>query len=314
MNDELQIMLSRVAKLSDTSEADAARLVEQVYADGLVSRHEADALFQLKAKLALDDPMWASRFQEAIKDFLLTVEAPVGWISEAETDWLIEKLGPSEKLKTDEIDLLLDLLRQAEGAPERLSAFARTAISARIISDQRARPETVEQMRRVLFAPAGDQGLWISRDEAAMLFEVNDAIAFAKNDPAWNDLFARAIANHLLARSHPAPMTEQDALRREAWLEDTDVNLGSALAGIARSFQGGNWFSRVAYSSKRASAARRAADEAADRQAAKVTPDESDWLIARLSQDKQISSAERALIDFLKQHAPGFGEGLALVA
>lgn len=168
-------------------------------------------------------------------------------------------------------------------------------------------------MRRALFAPAGEGAIWVTREEATVLYLTNDAIAFAKNDPAWNDLFARAIANHLLAAAHPSPMSESEALERERWLgEGADV--GDFLAKITNGFAEGSWFEKVSYNTDKAADARMAAREAALREAEQVDDEENAWFLKRLGWDKKISPAERALVDFLKQEAPGFADGIAVIA
>ena len=94
MNDnEMQLLMARIAHLGEISEAEARRIVNEVYTDGVVNRDEAEALFQLNDQLADRDPVWVERFIEAIKDFVLTREAPEGWVSDAEADWLISIIG-----------------------------------------------------------------------------------------------------------------------------------------------------------------------------------------------------------------------------
>src|SRR6056297_2259133 len=116
MDQETTIMLARVAKLGEISEAEALRIVNETYKDGIVSRGEAEALFRLNDTLKATDPQWSSRFHEAMKDFLLTREAPEGWITDEEAEWLMQQIHfDAEQPSLSEIDLLLELLRHAEG-------------------------------------------------------------------------------------------------------------------------------------------------------------------------------------------------------
>ncbi len=308
-------MMARVAQLGEMSESEARRIVNETYQDGIVSRGEAEALFRINDVLKATDPEWASRFQEALKDYLLTREPPEGWVTDEEAEWLLSQVQmDGEKPGLDEIDLLLAVLRQAKGAPESLAHYTLEAISARIIADSVANMNMVERMRYALYAGAGDGGLWVTAHEAAILFKTNDAIAEARNATTWNDLFARAVGNHLMARAHPAPQTVQEALSREAWLNDTSSNAGGFFARMGASFASGNWFEKVTYSGKKAADARMAAADAASRDANRVTDEEQTWLKRRLGWDKKISPAETALIEFLKQEAPGFTEGLVAAA
>ena len=59
----------------------------------------------------------------------------------------------------------------------------------------------------------------ITRSEAELLFDIADATNEAENDPAWTDLFAKAIANAIMAASGYSAPNREEALRREAWLE-----------------------------------------------------------------------------------------------
>lgn len=318
MGQDFQTLIVKVQSLGQVSAEEATRVVNDVMMDGIITRNEADNLFLLNQALAGADPVWDERFVECIKDYLLNDEEPLGWVSDDECDWLMERIRFDGEVRTStELDLMLALLRHAEGAPERLSRFALRAVCDRIKAAGRALPEDVERMRWVLYAPAGEASSWVSAHEATHLFLTNDAIAFARNDDSWNELFARAIANHLLAAAHPDPQTEQEALNRELWLKDNKPNPGGMLVKtfgeIGNAFSG-DWFSKVTFSEEKAMAARRAASEAAQKAGEEVTEDEGAWFMKRLGWDKTISPAERRLIEFLKEEAPGFADGIAAVA
>ncbi|MEL7033202.1 MAG: hypothetical protein AAGL97_06435 [Pseudomonadota bacterium] len=313
MNQETKILMARVAKLGEISESEAHRIVNEIYQDGIVSRPEAESLFRLNDMLSAMDPAWISRFQEAMKDFLLTREPPEGWITDGEADWLIAQVqNDLHTPSLDELDLLIELLRKADGAPEKLARFTLEAISNRIKADGIASLNMVERMRNALYAGAGDGGLWVSQFEAGILFKTNDAIASADNAPTWNDLFARAVGNHLMARAHPDPQTVEGALARESWLKDTSSSTGGFFARMGESFSSGNWFEMITHNGRKAARARQTAAEAADREAEKVTDFEKDWLLSGLGADGKISPAETALLEFLQKEAPGFAQGLAV--
>ncbi|MEM6535967.1 MAG: hypothetical protein AAF613_10040 [Pseudomonadota bacterium] len=315
MEQNLQSLMVQVAQLGELSEAEARRIMGEVYNDGIVSRPEAEALFSLSDRLTQWEPDWAVRFIGAICDFLLQNEPPMGLVNEEEARWLLSQIAPHGKdVSIQHIDLVLKLLQKAELAPAFLGTFVLSALASHAKVAGRVDQETTERIRRALFAPAGEGGIWVSRREAEILFEINDAIAFAKNDASWNDLFARAVANHLLARAHPDPLSEAEMFRREAWLRDNSPNVQSFLQRATTSFASGSWFENVTYSAKKASAARSAAEAAAQREAEKVTADENDWLFKRLGWDEKTSPAERALIEFLNLEVPGLATGLAVAS
>ena len=313
MNQETKVLMARVAKLGEISESEAHRIINEIYKDGIVSRAEAESLFRLNDMLSAMDPAWISRFQEAMKDYLLTREPPEGWITDGEAEWLIAQVQNDAHIPSlDELDLLIELLRKADGAPEKLARFTVEAVSDRIISDGIASLNMVERMRYALYAGAGHGGLWVSQFEAGLLFKTNDAIAEADNAPTWNDLFARAVGNHLMARAPPDPQTVEGALARESWLQDSSSSTGGCFSRMGASSSSGNWFEMITHNGRKAARARQTAAEAADREAEKVTEFENEWLLAGIGADGKVSPAETALIEFLKQEAPGFAQGLAV--
>lgn len=312
---DLETLMAKVSELGRMSEQEARRLVNEIYEDGVVSRAEADALFDLNDKLSGADPLWDDRFREAIKDFLLTVEAPLGWVTEEESHWLTERIGRDGHVALEtELDLLLDVLRYAEGTPRDLGLFTLQAICDHAKDKTYVDAPTVERLRRALYAGAGDGAAWVTRAEAAELFGLNDAVGRSKNDTSWNDLFARAIGNHLMASAHPTPMSETDALAREKWLKSRSGGVAGFFATAVSSMTDGSWFEKVAYDSKKAARAKLAAKEAALKAAESVDDGEENWLVNRLGWDKEITPAERALIEFLKKEAPGFTFGIVEAA
>lgn len=312
MDQATKVLMAHVAQLGDISETEAHRIVNEIYKDGIVSRGEAEALFRLSDTLSETDPAWLSRFQEAMKDFLLTREPPQGWITDEEADWLIAQVQTDSHTPTlDEMDLLIELLRKADGAPEKLARFTLDAISHRIIEDGVANLKMVERLRFALYAGAGEGGIWVSQYEAGILFKINDAIGEARNASTWNDLFARAVGNHLMARAHPSPQTVEDALSREAWLSEPASSTGGFLTRMGASFSSGKWFESITHNGRKAAKARQAAAEAALREAEQVTDFEQEWLLNGLKGDGKMTPAEVALIEFLEREAPGFTQGLA---
>ncbi len=303
--------MAQIAELGELSQTEARRAVEEIYRDGIVSRTEAEALFRLNATLKQPDVMWTDRFVEAVKDFLLHGEPPAGLVTDEEASWLIGQIeGTGQAASDSEIDLMLAILRYADAAPTSLSRFCLEAISRRIIDAGCANEEMSERMRRILHAPAGDGAIWITRHEANVLFKTNDAIGQAVNAKSWENVFAKAILNHLVSAAHPDPATEC-ALTREAWLRDTDVNVGEFIGRMANAFTGGTWFERVSFSPESAARARYYAASEARRAGAKITEDEEQWFLKRLGWDKSVTPAERRLVNLMNSEAPAFVKGLS---
>lgn len=304
---------------SGLQNADAAlKAVNRAYKDGEIDRNEAVSLLQVNEALeraGVVDEDWAQRFIEVMRDHLLTYGSDAnGYITQEESDWLMQQIDRDGNGPTaGELDMLIAVLRYATSAPEALGRFAVQAACERIIHHGKAVPDDVERVRLAIFSAAGEGGNWVSNFEANCLFRVNDAVARSANCKSWSELFSRAIANHVMARAHPDPVSHSDALAREAWLAETKNSAAHFLGRLANSF-GPGWFEAVTHDENKAQAAERAAQEALDRAAERVDQAESEWLLKRISRDSSISPAERALIEFLKDEAPGFVEGLNTAA
>ncbi len=313
MDQGFEGLLAQISAVVKLSEDDASRVATDMYRHGILSLTDAEALFRVNFTTAGTDPAWDRLFIAAMKDFVLVHSDPKSWVTEDETDWLIDHIkrdttGPI----ASEVDLLLQIIRYAEGVPERLGYFALQMACARITHVGKAAPEDVERVRRALIVPAGECQSWISGPEAELLVRTNDAIAFSANDPSWNDLFARAVSNHLMARAHPEPFSERSLLSRDHWVGDMRPEPGTFLEHARTGVADDGWFHPICQNDDKADAARRVARQAALRESNIGTEDETSWFLQRLELDKSVSLAERALIDFLKLEAPGFTQGLAV--
>jgi hypothetical protein len=68
------------------------------------------------------------------------------------------------------------------------------------------------------FVPSVARSIAVTRPEAEVLFDINDAIGDPQANPAWTDLFVKAVTNVVMAASGQAVPTREEALRRDAWL------------------------------------------------------------------------------------------------
>ncbi|MEO9968666.1 MAG: hypothetical protein ABJG15_02355 [Hyphomonadaceae bacterium] len=306
-------LLMKVGDLGKVSENEARALLDEVSEDGIVSKSEAEAVFAINRQLDEAFPDWDLRFRTVLKDYLLTAEAPIGWMDEHECAWLIGQIAPySDSVKLNEADLLLDLLPHAEGDPLGVVKCAFAAIIDISIRNGRVGRDLVERLRALLLAGADREIAWITQWEAQGLLRINESVGFARNDESWNHLYSRSMANHLMARAHPDPEIMAEALDRTKWLVAPDeAELGGMyLLGI-QSADSGNWFEGFAPSGSTAKLAHETARQLADQTGISENEDE-DWLINRLGWGNTITSADRTLIRFLKDETPGFSLGMAL--
>lgn len=305
---------------------DALAVRRLVFADNAVAPQEIEALIALDEAVADRDARWTELFVEALTDFVVRQQAPAGYVDERQSAWLIDLISRDGRVKTDsELEALVHVLETATAAPSSLVVFALAQVKAAVLDGagplarggqadpSRVTAGEVALLRRILHAAAGDDNLAVTRAEAEILFDINDASRGAENDPAWLDLFSKALAASVMMVSGYEPLPRAEAARQEAWLRAPE----GGVSGVADFI--GKMFGAVpaAASSPRAALqqilhpddgldgwrARNAEHEAATARAEVVTEDEATWLAARIGRDGVFDEAERRLIDFLRREA-----------
>ena len=126
-----------------------------------------------------------------------------------------------------ELRLLLNLIFRSNGTSARFRTLVLEAVERSVLHSDQAlfghadrRPGAidradVEVIRRLVYGSGGPSGLAISRPEAEFLFALARATAGADNDPAWRELFVKAITMSLLyGGTSPDGVDEEEA----AWL------------------------------------------------------------------------------------------------
>jgi hypothetical protein len=73
------------------------------------------------------------------------------------------------------------------------------AVGAEVLKEGTIRKPMVDRIRQRVYGSDGKVG----KAEAEFLFKIQEATAQAQNDPAWPELFADAVTNHLLKQSGP---------------------------------------------------------------------------------------------------------------
>jgi hypothetical protein len=289
-----------------------------IYADGGISLAEVDLLFQVNETVGADCQDWRWFFIEAVTDHLIHQVEPIGFISEDTAKWLMERISRDGVVESaTELELLVKLLESARAAPAPLAEMALRSVQHAVVSGTGATRDgrvatagsidaaEVALLRRVLHASASACGTAISRDEANVLFAIDRATANGANDPAWPDLFARAIANHLLSASIHAVPDASTALARARWLEAPKAGFGDMIGGLLAGFvpsrrASGALHSVLSAPGEDGFARDNAKDAATLAAAAEMTSDEVAWLVDRLGEDHRITSAEQALLSLLQ--------------
>lgn len=323
MHDEsCRLYLEGLEEPGAISAADTAWFRREMYRDGAIGPQEAAAIFALNDRVALKSTEWNAFFIEALTDYTVQQAEPRGYVSRENAKWLVERISHDGVVDSaSELELLVRVLAKADACPPALAGFALAQIAYAVVegggplaSGLRltrgviGAPE-VELLRTVLYAAGGANGLSISRQEAEILFDLNSKTDPARNHPAWQDLFVRAVGNYLMAATGDwhAP-SRSEALARREWLDDTEENPVGAVGEVFASF--GNLFSEGFFDDiftsahvqmERAWKAKNAARSVATEKAEKIDAGEAKWLIDRITRDEALDPNERALLEFVSR-------------
>lgn len=316
-----------------------------VYKDGKIDAAELDSLFALDEAAKRRDPAWVNLITEAVVDYLVHQVEPYGYVDEANAKWLVDRISRDGVVKTDsELEVLVKVLEASTSSPESLVSFALQQVKHAVVhgagpvaehrklmvddpedgpmtmgldpkslggelTPGRVGPAEVKLLRRILYAFGGDGGVAVSRAEAEILFDINDATQGADNDPSWVDLFSKALANTVMAASGYVAPSRDVALRQEEWLNSETGGVGDF---FGRMLSGGLRGILDAYKDPGDDAwkDRNSALEASIRSSEVVDKDEADWLVQRIKRDGNVSEAEIALLRFIAEESPNIHPSL----
>ncbi|MEM1289124.1 MAG: hypothetical protein AAGH60_12290, partial [Pseudomonadota bacterium] len=234
-------------------------------------------------------------------------ELPHGYLTEEEFAY-IEKLVTHDTKKASRLELaaLIRLLEKATAAPEAMSSFVMEQVKLCITSKIVPSVETgdLALIQCLLYGIGGQSSIGISREEADLLFDINDAARGADNAQGWQDLFVKAIAAHLMQHVGYKPLPRREALRLSSWVSDTSVRPGrffqrmvsGGLRAISEAYDADANSLQDAWQAKNADN-RLKADLARH-----VTDEEGNWLVARIGKDGVFDEAERSVLVYISDH------------
>lgn len=316
-------VLADVLKSKKISAEDVRDLRRSLYNDGVAEGGEVERLFQMDEAATDCDPSWTELFVEAVTDYIVEQVEPQGYISEENADWLIDQISRDGTVKSaTELEILVKALEKAKSSPQRLVAFALSQVKKSVVDGEgplarggklvkgTVGRDEAEFIRRILFAFGGDGNIAVTRDEAEVLFDINDASAMAENDPAWNDLFVKAIANFMMAASGYEAPNRQEALRREDWLDEPSGGVGSFFSRMAAGGLRGALNAYRQPDMEQAWAARNKRMDAAIKSAETISAEEAEWLARRMGRDGTFHENEKALLRFIRDEAPAIHPSL----
>jgi hypothetical protein len=317
------VSIAEIKARGSIKDADVLKVRRNYYDDGSITAEEADAILVLNDACQVQDPAWADCFVETITDYVVEQAKPEGYLTTENCDWLIARIAKDGRVETKtELELLVNVLDRARWAPQSLIRFALDQVkiavlqgsgplrSGRKLSPGRVCESDVDILRRMLYSFGGDGNIAVTRPEAEVLFDIDDATAGADNHPAWTDLFVKAIANSVMAASGYACPPREVALAREAWLDRRgDLSLPNMLAGMASGVTG--LFAGYHKQTDEEQAIHHltlqkigiVTHEA-------ITPAEAEWLAGRIGKDGRLTPNERALLGFIKAESPAIDPAL----
>ena len=300
-------------------DADIARFRRVLYEDGVISAQEADILFRLNSECAVKDPAWADLFVDGITDYLVFQELPQGYLTASNGSWLIDRVSKDGLVESrTELELIVNVLDKARWAPVSLVKFALEQVKHAVISGEgplRAgrvlAPGSISEgevdlLRRMLYAFGGDGHVAVTRDEADILFDIDEAVEQSEPNAAWTDLFVKAVANVVMSTSGYAVPSREEALRQEAALDGPEQKT-SVMAFLLSMVQSNLGSVKDAYHDQ--TAEERALAHLEHQRIEIITNEviteaEATWLANRLCRDGRLSPSEHALVAYLKSESP----------
>jgi hypothetical protein len=260
-------------------------------------------------------PAWQALLIEAGVDYLVHEREPIDVIDHPKADWLVDRIATDGRIRTArEFELLVRILETARSVPEALIVFALKQVRAAVVDGDgplagtadadpgRITREETDLVRRILFAAGGTgAGDAISRAEAEVIFDINDAALAANNDPRWPDLFVKAVANCVMAASgyHAPPRhVALAAEHRPNGAPTTDgggffIHLTERLRGILDLYTPAHvlhWETPLPEG-----------DEEHDPES--VDRSHAVWLARRIARDGVLDENEKALLRFIRDEA-----------
>ena len=319
---ELHLNLDELMARGAVRAEDVLKLRRSFYPDGHISPAEAEALFAINRACPEQDVEWCDFFVEALTDFVVHQALPQGYITADNADWLVERISEDGVVQSmTELEVLIKIIDAARWAPESLVKFALEQVKHAVVDGRgplragsalepgHITEEEASLVRRILYAFGGEGNIAISRAEAEVLFDINDATHEASNDPAWSDLFVKAIANHLMAASGYSMPARAEALHQDEWLESRgDLSPGNVLSNLLSGGLKGIFSSYREQSWEEMALERIEQQRIAMITCEPVTEPEAGWLAERIGRDGHLHENEKALLRFLKQESPRLHE------
>ena len=312
------------------SDEDVLRFRREVFQDMIVSRAEAEGVFALNNAVSETSKAWNDFFVEVMVDYCVNQAKPRGYMSDNNADWLQAQITKDGRLdENSELELVIKVIERASEVPPSFAAFALDQIATAVLegngallNDAELKPGVIGApeaalLRRVMYGVGAEGRLAVSREEVEVLFELNDKTIETENHPEWTDVFIKAVACHLMAAGGYQVVDRKEAMRREEWLDDTEVDvagmLSKTLSSVGQLMSGGLFSDALRSGSDLmddAWAKRNDDLEAKEQVANAIDSAESHWLVERIGRDGVLHENEKALLNYLKKESPSLHSSL----
>jgi hypothetical protein len=320
MDEELTELLARLMLAGTVTNGDVMMLRDAVWTDETIPEPVVDALFTLNDTLTSHSTVWTDFFIEAIEYYLVDQCVPQGFVDETCADWLQERVDKNGRVASlTELELLVAIIERAESAPEDLRQYTIAQIENVIVTgegptrtDDVLRPNTVdaievELLRRLIFAGGGEGAIIVDTSEADLLFRIKDATLAGDNASSWLRLFVQGVGNHLMAHSDYRPLSRDEALEFEQFLDNDVPSLGRFFKRMLPNDKLGYGTIAEAFKTLFPKAEDRFAKRLALDNSHLITAEEAGWLKAHIAADEETDVYEKALLTFIfdeAEHAP----------
>jgi hypothetical protein len=316
MDEELTELLARLMQAGTVTNGDVMMLREAVWTDESIAEPVVDALFTLNDTLTAHSMVWTDFFIEAIEYYLVDQCVPQGFVDETCADWLQGRVDKNGRVASlTELELLVAIIERAESTPEDLRQYTIAQIENVIVTgegptrtDEVLRPNCVdavevELLRRLIFAGGGEGATIVDTSEANLLFRIKDATLEGDNASTWLRLFVQGVGNHLMAHSDYRPLSRDEALDFQDFMDDNAPSLRRFFNRMLPSDKIGYGTIAEIFKTLFPKSEDRFAKRLAIDNSHLITPEESSWLKTHIAADGQTDLYEKALLTFILDEA-----------
>lgn len=206
------------------------------WSDGKIDGVEAEAILAIDRRITADNAEWRDFLVEAIGEYLLKGEEPFEQIDALKAQWLTGQIDRGDAgASRAALALLARLFERASAAPDSLRVYGVAQLECALLAGDGAIDDLeAHLLRRLIFAPASDRAVGVSRAEAELLLRLKDRARDRTNGGEWRRLFVQGLGNYLKAYTSYEPLTSERGADLEDFRNQPDQGLGRLLAHLAQ--------------------------------------------------------------------------------